>query len=71
VRESPVLDLEGPQFPGQDEPVRAAFVLVRSSTGRSLHLQALAAISSVVGRDDFQERWLAAKGPDELRDLLL
>lgn len=62
---------DGISFPGQDEPVRAAFVLVRSSAGRSFHLQALAAISSAVGRDDFQKHWLAAKGPDELRDLLL
>ena len=62
---------DGIMFPDEDEPVRSAFVLVRGAAGRGFHLQALAAIATAARRDDFDERWMAARDADELRKTLL
>ncbi|MFO7892574.1 MAG: cation:proton antiporter [Longimicrobiales bacterium] len=62
---------DGIDFPGQAEPVHAVFVLVRRPARERFHLPALAAIATAASRPDFLERWLAADGEDELRDLLL
>ncbi len=62
---------EGITFPDEGEPVHSAFVLVRGAGGRGFHLQALAAIAAAARRDDFDERWMAARDADELRKTLL
>jgi len=62
---------EGIIFPGQDEPVRAAFVLVGSGDERNYHLRALMAIAHIVQEHDFMRRWLAAPKAEHLRDILL
>lgn len=52
-------------------PVHIAFVLVGTGDERSLHLWALSAIAQVVGSVDFNERWMAAKTEQALRDTVL
>ncbi len=61
----------GISFPGHDDPVHAAFVLVRTPDARRFHLQALAALAAVSEREDFRERWMAAPDAEALRSLLL
>ncbi|MFH1690475.1 MAG: amino acid permease [Candidatus Eisenbacteria bacterium] len=52
-------------------PVHVAFVLVGSGDERSLHLWALSAIAQVVSAADFEERWMAAKTEQSLKDIVL
>ncbi|MFW6084096.1 MAG: cation:proton antiporter [Gemmatimonadota bacterium] len=62
---------EGIMFPEEEGPVHSAFVLVRGSVGGGFHLQALAAIAAAARQADFDERWMAARDADELREVLL
>lgn len=62
---------EGVRFSGQDEPVRAAFVLVGSRDERNYHLRALMAIAHIVQEHEFRRRWLDASNAEHLRDILL
>jgi amino acid transporter/mannitol/fructose-specific phosphotransferase system IIA component (Ntr-type) len=61
----------GVAFDEVHEPIHAAFVLAGSRDERNLHLKALMAIAHVVEQPEFDKRWLAARGPEELRDLLI
>jgi len=67
----PIRCRQGVRFPGHDEPVRAAFVLVGSRDERNYHLRALMAIAHIVGEPQFLERWHKAPSREHLRDLLL
>ncbi len=51
--------------------VKAIFFLMGSRDERQFHLQALAAIAQIVDEPDFEERWLAARDAEGLRDVLL
>ena len=62
---------EGFVFPPDKRGVHAVFVLVGSRDERSFHLQALSAIAQIVQGPGFEERWLAARGEQGLRDLVL
>ncbi|MDY7009792.1 MAG: amino acid permease [Planctomycetota bacterium] len=62
---------EGVRFSGQNEPVRAAFVLVGSRDERNYHLRALMAIAHIVQEHNFHQRWLDASNIEHLRDILL
>ncbi len=62
---------DGMTFPGQDEPVRVAFLLAGSTDERNYHLRALMAIAHIVEEHDFTRRWLAAPKAEHLRDLVL
>ena len=57
----------GPDVP----PVRSVFVLVGSKDERNFHLQVLSAVAQIVQEPDFGKRWLAARGEQGLRDLVL
>lgn len=57
-------------FP-KDQLVHIAFVLVGSTGERLLHLKILAAIARVVQSQDFEKRWLEAKGEQELKHVIL
>ncbi len=67
----PIRCKEGVTFPGHDEPVRVAFILVGSRDERNYHLRALMAIAHIVQEDQFVERWLSAPEAEHLRDILL
>jgi APA family basic amino acid/polyamine antiporter len=62
---------EGIRFSEDRPSVKAVFVLVGTRDTRNLHLRALAAIAQTLQNDDFEERWLAVDGAEELVDVLL
>ena len=67
----PVRSREGIVFGDDQPPVRTAFILVGSPDERNYHLRALMAIAHIVQEPDFADRWLAAAGAEQLRDILL
>ena len=62
---------QGFVFPPDRRGVHAVFVLVGSRDERNFHLQALSAIAQIVQEPGFDKRWLAARGEQGLRDLVL
>lgn len=55
-----------------DKPyVKTAFILVGSPDERNYHLRALMTIAQLVQEHGFIDRWLAADGPENLRDIIL
>jgi amino acid transporter/mannitol/fructose-specific phosphotransferase system IIA component (Ntr-type) len=62
---------EGIRFSEDAEPVHAVFVLMGSRDERNYHLRALMHIAQITQDPDFDERWLQARGPEELRHLVL
>lgn len=61
----------GIDFHESGSNVRAVFVLAGGRDERNFHLRALAAIAQIVQNPHFEKRWLAAKGREELRDIVL
>ncbi len=51
--------------------IHAIFVLVGTRDERNFHLRALAAIAQIVQDPRFEERWMAAKNTEALRDVIL
>ncbi len=47
------------------------FILAGSKDQRNYHLRALMAIAQIVQEKSFEEKWLAARGIEGLRNLLL
>lgn len=62
---------EGIVFDGNNEPVKALFVLAGTMDERNFHLRALASIAQVVQKSDFMDKWQKAGGMEELRDVIL
>ena len=62
---------EGIVFDADQPHVKTAFILVGSADERNYHLRALMAIAQIVQEEGFLDRWLAAPGPEHLRDLIL
>ncbi len=60
----------GIRFRPNEDPVHAAFLLVRSNENRGLHLRVLAAIAQIVQDPLFDQKWLEAPGPGEIRRIL-
>ena len=54
-----------------DDNVKAAFIIIGSKDKRNLHLKALSAIAQIIQSKNFEQRWLAAKSLQNLKDLLL
>ena len=62
---------EGIVFSELHPPVTAAFVLIGSSDERNYHLRALMNIAHIVEEPGFDKRWSAARGAEELRDVVI
>lgn len=62
---------EGIFFSDAAPRVHAIFVLVGTRDERNFHLRALAAIAQIVQDPHFEERWMAAKDIEALRDIIL
>jgi mannitol/fructose-specific phosphotransferase system IIA component (Ntr-type) len=62
---------KGITFASEGSPVHAAFVLVGTPDERNFHLRALTAIAQIVQDPEFEARWLAARGDQALRDMVL
>ena len=62
---------EGIKFLGVQERVRVMFVLAGSKDERNYHLRALMAIAQIAQEKQFEQRWLAARDIEALRNLIL
>lgn len=62
---------EGAVFSDLNPPVHTAFVLAGSVDERNYHLRALMSIAHIVEHEDFEKRWLGARGVEELKDVVL
>jgi mannitol/fructose-specific phosphotransferase system IIA component (Ntr-type) len=63
--------LPGVTFSELDPPVHKVFVLVGSADQRQMHLKALVAIAHIVQETGFEDRWMRARNPEQLRDIVL
>ena len=62
---------EGIIFPHAPDPVRIMFILAGSKDERNYHLRALMAIAQIAQEKQFEQRWLAARDIQGLRNLIL
>ena len=62
---------QGITFAKDAQPVHAVFVLAGTRDERNFHLRALAAIAQIVQAPAFEKKWLAARGEQALRDVVL
>ncbi len=62
---------EGITFPDEGAVVDAVFVLIGSRDERNFHLRTLSAIAQIMQDSHFEEKWLRAKTPEALRDIVL
>jgi basic amino acid/polyamine antiporter, APA family len=62
---------EGIDFPHAPNPVKIMFVLAGSQDERNYHLRALMAIAQVAQEKHFEQRWLAARDSEAIRNLIL
>jgi mannitol/fructose-specific phosphotransferase system IIA component (Ntr-type) len=62
---------EGITFSETAPKVHAVFVLAGTKDERNFHLHALAAIAQIVQDTHFEERWIAARNKEALRDIVL
>jgi APA family basic amino acid/polyamine antiporter len=62
---------DGIIFSRATEPVKIMFVLAGSRDERNYHLRALMAIAQIAQEKDFEKRWLAARGTEGIRNLIL
>ena len=62
---------EGIKFLGVQEGVKTMFVLAGSKDERNYHLRALMAIAQIAQEKQFEQRWLAARDAEGLRNLIL
>jgi len=66
-----VRSTEGIDFPGAAEPVKMMFVLAGSRDERNFHLRALMAIAQICQDKHFEQRWLAARDSEAIRNVVL
>lgn len=62
---------QGITFAKDAQPVRSVFVLVGTRDKHNFHLRALSAIAQVVQEPGFEKKWMAARGEQALRDVVL
>ncbi|UCC97308.1 MAG: amino acid permease [Phycisphaerales bacterium] len=62
---------DGITFRGASDPVKVMFVLAGSRDERNYHLRALMAIAQIAQEKGFEQRWLAARDAEGIRNLLL
>ena len=62
---------DGIAFVGEEEPVRAVFLMAGTRDERNFHLRALMAIASIAHEEGFERRWAEARTPEDLRNYIL
>ncbi len=62
---------EGIKFTSKQNSVKAVFAFIGTKEDRAFHLKTLAAIATLVQKDDFEEKWLKAENVHYLRDMVL
>ena len=63
--------IDGIDFTHAPDPVRIMFVLAGSRDERNYHLRALMAIAQVAQEKQFEQRWLAARNTQAIRNIIL
>ncbi|NQT00090.1 MAG: amino acid permease [Candidatus Omnitrophica bacterium] len=58
-------------FPDEATPVHTIFLLVGTQDERNFHLRCLAAIAQIAQDQDFDQKWLAERNSEDLRDIIL
>ncbi len=61
----------GIDFPHAPDAVRIMFILAGSKDERNYHLRALMAIAQIAQEKDFEQRWLAARDAEGIRNVIL
>ena len=61
----------GVRWSDEAPEVKTIFLLAGTRDERNFHLRALAAIAQIVQEKDFEQRWLAARNEQGLRDVVL
>jgi len=61
----------GVAFDELHPPVHTMFVLIGSADERSFHLKSLVAVAHIVQEPGFAERWASARGPEQMRDVVI
>lgn len=61
----------GIEFFGPDAEARIIFVIVGTKDERKFHLRVLSAIAQLFQDPSFEDRWMAAEGKEELRQVVL
>ncbi|MGA1875629.1 MAG: amino acid permease [bacterium] len=67
----PARSRQGIIFSESIPKIHAVFVLIGTQDERNFHLRALSAIAQIVQDPQFEKRWLAAKGSQALKDIVL
>jgi len=62
---------DGIDFPHAKDPVKIMFVLAGTIDERNYHLRALMAIAQIAQEKQFEQRWLAARDTEGIRNLIL
>jgi mannitol/fructose-specific phosphotransferase system IIA component (Ntr-type) len=62
---------DGIIFRGAPDPVKIMFILAGSRDERNYHLRALMAIAQIAQEKGFEQRWLAARDVEGIRNLIL
>jgi len=62
---------DGIDFPHAKDPVKIMFILAGSRDERNYHLRTLMAIAQIAQEKQFEQRWLAARGIEGIRNLIL
>lgn len=62
---------EGILFPGSILRINAILVLAGTRDERNFYLRALSAIAQIASDPHFEKKWMAAKGKEALRDIIL
>ena len=62
---------EGVVFVDDQPPVHAIFVLTASPQLRNFYLKALVAVAEIAQDAEFDRKWLAARGVEALREIIL
>jgi amino acid transporter/mannitol/fructose-specific phosphotransferase system IIA component (Ntr-type) len=62
---------KGIRFSDKEDRIKAIFLLGGTQEKRILHLKTIAAIASLVGTKDFQEKWLTIDDFIELKNLMI
>ncbi len=62
---------QGVHFSDRAPDIRTVFVIVGGRSQRNFYLRVLAAIAQIVQNPDFKARWMAARGEQAMRDIVL
>jgi amino acid transporter/mannitol/fructose-specific phosphotransferase system IIA component (Ntr-type) len=61
----------GVQFDQAEQPVHIMFVIAAPPSERNFYLRTLMAIAEIAQEPDFDQRWMRARGPEGLREVML